>query len=71
MRTYRTVSIEASPDYLDRLAVYARLNDIPVGKIVRQALDEQLSDKMENFFAKPVSFEKQIVERETTAKKDR
>ncbi len=65
MRKHTNVSIEASPDYVSRLVVYAKLNRLTVGHMVRQALDAQYGEALDIFFSKPVSIPKQTVEIET------
>ena len=65
MRKHTNVSIEATPDYVSRLVVYAKLNRTTVGRMVRQALDAQFGKEVENFFSKPVSIPEQNSSTET------
>lgn len=69
MRKHTNVSIEATPDYVSRLVVYAKLNRTTVGRMVRQALDAQFGQEVDIFFSKPVSIPQQNTETETRTKK--
>lgn len=69
MRKHTAVSIEAPPDYVTRLAVYAKMHNVTVGSMVRTALDEKFGDDIASFFTEGVAFTQKINADETTAKK--
>lgn len=69
MKKHTAVSIEAPPDYVTRLSVYAKMHNVTVGSMVRKALDETFGDDIASFFTEGVAFTQTSTANETTTKK--